>query len=127
MQPDDSRTTYRRFVTISAGTSGLVLGAAAGSFAVLAQSPWPLGFLVALLAFRAVAARRVYPHLARLRRWWAMPMVALASGVLFALTPHDVAPFVLGAAVAGLILWIVAYGVLETRFDPRGEHGGGWL
>jgi len=118
---------YVRFVAISAGVSGLVVGAAAGSFSVLADSLWPIGFLIALFSFRAVVTARMHPQLARLRRWWAMPLLALASGSLFALTPREAAPIVLGAAIAGFILWIVGYAILDTRFDPRGEHGAGWL
>lgn len=120
-------STYGRFVAVSSGASGLVLGAAAGSFGVLVESPWPLVFLVAYLAFRLVVVARSLPHLMRLRRWWSMPLAALASATLASFVPPPIAPFVLGASVAGFIAWIVAYAIFDVRFDPRGEHGAGWL
>lgn len=119
--------TYARFVAISSGASGLVFGAAAGSVAVLAKSPWPLVLLVGYLAFRIVAVIRTAPHLVRLGRWWSMPLAALTSAILASFTPLPAAPYVLGASVAGFVAWIIAYGILDTRFDPRGEHGAGWL
>ena len=118
---------YSRFVAISAAVSGLIVGAAAGSFAVLARSEWPLALLVGYVAFRYLIARQVNPQLVRLRRWWSMPLVALAAGLAFSFAPLSVAPYGLGVAVAGFILGTVAYAILEVHFDPRGEHGGGWL
>lgn len=119
--------TYARFVAISSGGSGLVLGAAAGSVAVLAQSLWPLLLLVGYLVFRLAVAARTLPHLVRLRRWWSMPLVALAAAMVASFAPSAAAPFVLGAAVAGFIAWTIVYAILDVRFDPRGEHGAGWL
>ena len=118
---------YGRFVAISAAASGLIVGAAAGSFAALARSSVPLGLLVGYVAVRLLIARQVNPQLVRLRRWWSMPLVALATGLAFSLAPPSLAPYALGAAIASFVFWIVAHAILEVHFDPRGEHGGGWL
>ena len=120
-------TTYVRFVATSSAASGVVFGAAAGSLAVLVQSSLPLVFLGAYLAVRLFAVARSLPRLVRLWRWWSMPLAAVVSATLASFVSQAAAPVVLGASVAGFIVWIVAYAIFDVRFDPRGEHGAGWL
>lgn len=124
-QPDDR--AYVRFVSISAGASGALIGIAAGSASVLLHSGWPLAFLLVYLALRLVAGARSLPHLIRLRRWWSMPATALVAAVIASFVSSPIAPFLLAASGVGFIAWTIAYALLDVRIDPRGDHGGGWL
>lgn len=118
---------YVRFVAISAGASGALIGTAAGSASVLMHSTWPLALLVVYLTLRLVAGARSLPHLVRLRRWWSMPAAALVAAALASLVSSVMALFLLAASGVGFIAWTIAYALLDVRVDPRGDHGAGWL
>jgi hypothetical protein len=111
---------------ISSAAAGMILGAAAGSFSVLIHGLWPLGLLIAFFAWQVAMTYRVDRGLLRLRRWWAMPVLAIASGFAATWVPMDWALGVLVASIFGGVLWFVVYAIFELQVDPGGQHGSGW-
>lgn len=118
--------SWVRLQAISSAAAGVILGLAAGAFSVLIHGLWPLGLLIAFFGWRVVIAYRIDRGLLRLRRWWAMLLFAVTTGMAATWVPFDLALGLLVASIFGWVLWFVAYAIFELRVDPRGEHGSGW-
>lgn len=118
--------SYSRLQAISSAAAGVIVGFAAGAFSVLIHGLWPLGLLIAFLVWRVPMTYRVDRRLLRLRRWWAMPVFAIASGVAATWVPEAWALGVLVASIFGWVLWFVVYAIFELLVDPGGRHESGW-
>jgi len=118
--------SYARLQAVSTAAAGIILGIAAGAFSVLIHGLWPLGLLIAFFVWRIAMTKRADRELLRLRRWWAMPVFAIATSLVATWLPTDWAPVALVASIFGWVLWFVVYAIHEVRIDPSGQHGSGW-
>jgi hypothetical protein len=100
---------YIRFVSAISFAGGAIGRVGLGAFGILADSAWPIWFVLGYAAFRLAIGLTVHRKLARVKRYWAMP-IGMAIGVVAAqLLTAALAPFALGAAVAGFVVWLFAY------------------
>jgi hypothetical protein len=114
---------YRRLVISAAFAAGLAAGLAIGGVVVLTGSWWPFVILVIPLGVRVVGglSGRLTAEMATV---WLWPLVAIAVALAIAvILPKDLAPIVLGLAVAVWFFTMIAAGILDVAIDREGRWG----